>query len=112
MYSSIAKRAMEEVWDRSPNHFQSEIIPLILQMMTGDLTSEGLLLVQPTGSGKSSVPQTASVVTSGVTIIIEPTLALRPCPNGIFKHRIIVLSSLRFFENFDPCPNETSFGKP
>ena len=76
MCSSIAKRAMEEVWDRFPNHFQSAIIPLTLQMMTGDLTSEGLLLAQPTGSGKSSVPQTASVVTSGATIIIEPTLAL------------------------------------
>ena len=76
MYSSIAKQAMEEVWDRSPNNFQSEIIPLILQMMAGDLASNGLLLVQPTGSGKSSVPQTASVVTSGVTIIIEPTLSL------------------------------------
>ena len=76
MYSSICKQAMEEVWHRSPNNFQSEIIPLILQMMAGDLASEGLLLVQPTGSGKSSVPQTASVVTSGVTIIIEPTLSL------------------------------------
>ena len=67
---------MEQVWDRSPNSFQSEIIPLILQMMAGDLVSEGLLLVQPTGSGKSSVPQTASVVTSGATIVIEPTLSL------------------------------------
>ena len=37
---------------------------------------------------------------------------LRPCPNGIFKHRIIVLSSSRFFEKFDPCPNKTSFEKP
>ena len=70
MYSSIAKQAMEEVWGQSPNSFQSEIIPVILQMMTGDLASEGLLLVQPTGSGKSSVPQTASVVTSGATIVI------------------------------------------
>jgi superfamily II DNA helicase RecQ len=32
--------------------------------------------VQPTGSGKSSVPQTASVVTSGVTFIIECTQSL------------------------------------
>ena len=76
MYSSIAKQAMEEVWGRTPNRFQIEIIPTILQMLTKDVIPEGLLLVQPTGSGKSSVPQTASVVTNGVTIIIEPTLAL------------------------------------
>jgi hypothetical protein len=76
MYSSIAKHTMEEVWGRSPNHFQIEIIPTILQMLSKDLSPEALLLVQPTGSGKSAVPQTASVVTNGVYIIIEPTLAL------------------------------------
>ena len=76
MYSSIAKEAMEEVWGRSPNRFQIEIIPTILQMLTKDLSPEALLLVQPTGSGKSAVPQTTSVVTNGVSIIIEPTLAL------------------------------------
>ena len=76
MYSSIAKEAMEEVWGRSPNRFQIEIIPTILQMLTKDSRPEALLLVQPTGSGKSTVPQTASVVTNGVSIIIEPTLAL------------------------------------
>ena len=76
MYSSIAKQAMEEVWGRTPNRFQTEIIPTILQMLTKDLSPEALLLVQPTGSGKSAVPQTTSVVTNGVSIIIEPTLAL------------------------------------
>ena len=76
MYSSIAKEAMEQVWGRSPNRFQSDIIPIILQMLSKDMCPEALLLVQPTGSGKSAVPQTASVVTNGVSIIIEPTLAL------------------------------------
>ena len=76
MYSSIAKQAMEEVWGRTPNRFQKEIIPTILQMLTKDLSPQALLLVQPTGSGKSAVPQTSSVVTNGVSIIIEPTLAL------------------------------------
>jgi hypothetical protein len=76
MYSSIAKQAMEEVWGRTPNRFQIEIIPNILQMLSNDQPAEALLLVQPTGSGKSAVPQTASVITNGVSIIIEPTLAL------------------------------------
>jgi superfamily II DNA helicase RecQ len=45
-------------------------------MLTKDVPPEALLLVQPTGSGKSAVPQTTSVVTNGVSIIIKPTLAL------------------------------------
>ena len=76
MYSSIARSAMETVWNRSPNDFQSEVIPFILQMIAQDITPQPILLVQPTGSGKSSVPQTASVVSSGVTFIIECTQSL------------------------------------
>ena len=106
MYSSIAKRAMEEVWDRSPNHFQSEIIPLILQMMAGDLTPEGLLLVQPTGSGKSSVPQTASVITSGATIIIEPTLSLSSDQSSKFNHAKNVPGGLVYSYQLDFQKNE------
>lgn len=85
MYSLIAKQAMEEVWGRTPNRFQTEIIPTILQMLTKDLSPEALLLVQPTGSGKSAVPQTTSVVTNGVSIIIEPTLALSSDQASKFK---------------------------
>ena len=35
-----------------------------------------VLLVQGTGSGKSTVPQTVSVVTCGITLVIENTLSL------------------------------------
>jgi hypothetical protein len=51
MYSSIAKEAMEQVWGRTPNRFQTDIIPTILQMLSKDMCPEALLLVQPTGSG-------------------------------------------------------------
>ena len=44
--------------------------------------------------------------------LIDRKNILRPCPNGVLKHHIIVLLSSRFFEIFDPCPNETSFKKP
>ena len=67
---------MQTVWNRTPNRFQSDVIPIILQMMTGDKSPRPLLLVQPTGSGKSAVPQTAAVVTSGITFIIECTQSL------------------------------------
>ena len=106
MYSSITKRAMEEVWGRSPNHFQSEIIPLIMQMMAGDLTPEGLLLVQPTGSGKSPVPQIASDITSGTTIIIEPTLSLSSDQSSKFNHAKNVPGGLVYSYQLDFQKNE------
>ena len=54
--------------------------------MVGNLATKVLMLVQPTGSGKSSVPQTASVVTSGTMIIIKPTLALCSDQSSKFNH--------------------------
>ena len=74
--SSISKRSIEEVWDRPPNHFQSKIMSLMMQMMIRDFTSEDLLLVQPTWSDKSSVTQNVSVAKSGTTIIIKLTWTL------------------------------------
>ena len=35
-----------------------------------------MLIVQPTESGKSSIPLTTSIIDSGIMIIIENTLAL------------------------------------
>ena len=45
-------------------------------MLTKDIRPEALLLVQPTSSRKSAIPQTAAVVTNGISIIIELTLVL------------------------------------
>jgi hypothetical protein len=75
-YSSIADTAMVSVWGRRPRGYQRHVIPHILKMMNGNIPSEGIMLVQGTGSGKSSVPQTVAVVDGGVTIVIENTLAL------------------------------------
>ena len=55
MCSSIAKKAMKEVWGRSPNRIQCEITPTILQVLRNDLSPEAQILAQQTGSGKSSV---------------------------------------------------------
>ncbi len=55
MYTSIARDAMQKVWNHSPNPFQTKIIPIILQMMSGDKVPRPLFLVQTTGSGKLSV---------------------------------------------------------
>ena len=45
-------------------------------MLTGHHAIQPVLMVQPTGSGKSTVPLTIATVDSGITIIIENTLLL------------------------------------
>ena len=75
-YSSIADTAMMSVWGRRPRGYQRDIIPHILKMLNGNLPCEGVMLVQGTGSGKSFVPQTVTVVDGGATVVIENMLAL------------------------------------
>ena len=67
---------MDEVWGRSPNRFQYEIAPTILQMLSNDFSPEAWSLVQPTRSDKSGAPQRASAIVNRVSVIIEPTLAI------------------------------------
>ena len=62
IYDSIAERAMRRVWGKLPLRYQKLIIPHIIKMMTGDLQPAALLAVQATGSGKSAIPQTISVI--------------------------------------------------
>ena len=75
-YVSIAYSAMEKVFSRTPRSYQSSIIAHILKMMSGEDPAEPVLMIQPTGSGKSTVPLTCSVVQGGVSIVVENTLAL------------------------------------
>ena len=56
--------------------FQNEAIPRLLMMNCPPYRPQALLLVQGTGGGKSAVAQTVGCVNCGVTVVIEPTLAL------------------------------------
>ena len=76
IFSSIADQAMFNVWGRTPRGYQRYVIPHILRMTKNILQPGAILMVQATGSGKSSVPQTVAIVDGGITIIIENTLAL------------------------------------
>ena len=67
---------MTEIWDRTPRDFQNEAIPRLLMMNCPPYRPQALLLVQGTGGGKSAVVQTVGCVNCGVTVVIEPTLAL------------------------------------
>ena len=76
VYASIVKDAMNSIFSRSPIRFQLDVTSHLLKMMSGAIASEPVLMVQPTGSGKSTVPLTAATIDGGITIIIENTLAL------------------------------------
>lgn len=76
IYQSISDIAMLNVWGRRPRGYQRYVVPHILKMLSNEIPSQAVLLVQSTGSGKSSVPQTVGVVNGGVTVVVEQTLAL------------------------------------
>ena len=76
MFNSIAAEAMNKVWGHQPIGYQQVVIPHILEMMANVRKPQAVLLVQSTGSDKSAVPQTLSVVNGGLTIVIENTLSL------------------------------------
>ena len=75
-HSNIAAQTMAAIYNRRPRGFQVDVIPHLLKMLTGTLPKQPVLMVQPTGAGKSIVPLTTAVVDGGVTLIIENTLAL------------------------------------
>ena len=76
VYNDIATEAMSRIFNRVPRGFQCFVIPHLLKMLSGSLPKQPVLMVQPTGAGKSSVPLTTAVVDGGVTLIIENTLSL------------------------------------
>ena len=84
-YEDVAKAAMLEVWGRCPREYQLEVISGLLKMIGKERKRQGVLLVQCTGSGKSTIPQTVAVVDGGITVIIESTLALSTDQQSKFK---------------------------
>ena len=75
-YLAIASEAMSTVLNRQPRTYQAYVIAHIIRMMSFAAVPEPILMVQPTGSGKSTIPLTCAVINGGVTIVIENTLSL------------------------------------
>ena len=75
-YDDLATDTMQTMLRRTPVGFQLPSISHILWMMSGKMSSGPVLIVQPTGSGKSSVPLTCAAVDYGVTIVVENSLSL------------------------------------
>ena len=56
VYTNIATQAMNRIFNLSPRSFQLNIIPHLLKMVAGTIAKQPMLMVQPTGAGKSTVP--------------------------------------------------------
>ena len=76
LFTNIAIDAMKSIYNKEPQGFQMNVIPHLIKMMAGQIPKQPVLMVQPTGAGKSAVPLTAAIVNGGITLIIENTLAL------------------------------------
>ena len=57
-----------------------------------------MMLIQGTGDGKSTLPQTVGVVTYGVSLIIENTLCLGAYQQSKFKNAVKMNSSVKAFQ--------------
>ena len=55
-YSPIVTMAIQKMFNQSPRSYQGQIITHILKMMTNEFPVESILMIQPTGSGKSTSP--------------------------------------------------------
>ena len=72
----IAVSAMDRMWTKRPKGCQISVMIHLLRIRCAGGTTYFVLLVQVTGSGKSTVPQTVEYVFSGVILIIKNTLLL------------------------------------
>jgi len=75
-FDSIASKAMQSVWNRTPYPFQCKVISHVISMRCKPKRPEVTLLVQRTGSGKSSIYQTIGVIDGGIVLVVENTLSL------------------------------------
>ena len=75
VYNSIVKDGMCSIFNRTPIDFQLGVTTHLLKMMSGNITAEPVLMVQPTGSGNGAFPNSDHL----------NKLALFFCPNCLIK---------------------------
>jgi superfamily II DNA helicase RecQ len=73
--TTVAAEAMQSVFAMSPHDWQEVVISHILALAK-DNSCAPLLLVRPTGGGKSAVRDTVGVILAGVVLTISPLLSL------------------------------------
>lgn len=76
MQETISKIALEKFGLQSLRPYQSLVIQRILEQDNDALDHEGMLVVLPTGSGKSVCFMLPSLLVQGLTVIVYPLLSL------------------------------------
>jgi len=86
MQDLINKTALEKFGLTSLRPYQKLVIQRILEQDQQEADHEGMLVVLPTGSGKSVCFMLPSIIVSGLTIIVYPLLSLMNDQVKRFKH--------------------------
>ena len=73
----IASTAMQSACKITPRPFQLDVITHTTSMWCKPNVPQVTLLVQQTGSGKSSVCQTIGMIDAGIVLFVETTISLR-----------------------------------
>jgi superfamily II DNA helicase RecQ len=73
--TTVAAEAMQSVFGMSPHGWQEQAISHIIALFKNNSCAP-LLLVPPTGGGKSAVRDTLGVILAGVVLTISPLLSL------------------------------------
>ena len=76
MQDLINKTALEKFGLQSLRPYQKLVIQRILEQDTEDSDHEGMLVILPTGSGKSVCFMLPSLLVKGLTVIVYPLLSL------------------------------------
>jgi hypothetical protein len=72
---TVASQVMQSIFGLVPHAWQEDVISHIFALAK-DHSCAPLLLVQPTGGGKSAVRDTVGVILAGVVLTISPLLSL------------------------------------
>ena len=67
--------ACQRLFQFPPHEWQSHVIRLLLQAHQ-QTTVTNMLVIRPTGGGKSLIYQVAAIMIQGITIFISPLLVL------------------------------------
>ncbi|NP_001154966.1 recQ protein 1 isoform X1 [Nasonia vitripennis] len=82
-WSKNLKKALTDVFKIK------ELRPLQLQTMNASMSNEDVILIMPTGGGKSLCYQLPAVIGKGVTIVVSPLVALMEDQlNGLHKLKV------------------------
>lgn len=82
-WSKDLKKALADVFKIK------ELRPLQLQTMNASMSKEDVILIMPTGGGKSLCFQMPAVISKGVTIVVSPLVALMEDQlNGLHKLKV------------------------